>query len=86
MTKPDPELQHSKNGVAILAACLVQTIAEVDVTFQDRFLARLEAAYLALRDNTDGDVRNELELLTWTQTLLTGFSHVSGQGKPFLSD
>jgi hypothetical protein len=78
------DLQQVKAGVSVLAACLVQTINETDTTFQDRFLLKLRDAYIELRDNTEGEVTEQLELLTWTQTLLTGFNHITGQGKPFL--
>lgn len=27
-----------------------------------------------------------LEVVAWTRSLLTGFSHISGQGKAFLED
>jgi hypothetical protein len=57
---------------------------ESDPTFQKRFLARLERAYRELKDNTDGDVIQELELLSWTRAYLTGFDHVTGQNEPFL--
>jgi hypothetical protein len=30
-------------------------------------------------------VRHELELLSWTRSLLTGFNLITGQGKPFLA-
>lgn len=80
------DLDHLKKGTAALAACIVQTLNESDPSFQERFLSRLARAYGEFRDNTDGDVQNELETLAWTRTLLTGFDFVTGQGKPFLSD
>ncbi|MCR5874397.1 hypothetical protein LRS10_09600 [Phenylobacterium sp. J426] len=78
------ELHHSKRGVAVLATCIVQTLNEGDPTFQERFLKKLTDAYYELRDNSEGDQRNEMELLSWTRELLTGFSQFSGQGKAFL--
>jgi len=84
MTKSD--LDHSMHGTAILAACIVQTLTESDPSFQERFLERLAAAYTELRDNTDGPVTQELTLLSWTRSLLTGFDFVGGQDDPFLSD
>jgi len=78
------ELHGAKRGVAILATCIVQTLNESDPTFQDRFLKRLTDAHYELRDNSEGDVIQEMELLAWTRTLLTGFDHVTGQNKPFL--
>jgi hypothetical protein len=45
-------------------------------------------AYYEVRDNYhgrwDGEVNQELELLSWTRELLTGWNFVTGQGKPFL--
>lgn len=80
------DLYRAKKGVSVLFACVVQTIGESDPTFQIRFLKRLEAAYRALEDVTEGDVTQELELLSWTNELLSGFDFVSGQRKPFLDD
>jgi hypothetical protein len=69
-----------------LATCIVQTLNESDPTFTARFLDRLSRAYHELKDNSEGDVIQEMELLSWTRTCLTGFNHVTGQGKPFLED
>ncbi len=80
----DTDLNHLKKGVAVLGACVVQTLNESDPSFQTRFLERLAAAYRELKDNTDGDVQQEMELLAWTRSLLTGFEHSTGQGAPFL--
>lgn len=78
------DLDQVKSATAILATCIVQTLNESDPSFQDRFLNRLARAYSEVRDNSKGDVIQELELLSWTRELLTGFNFVSGQGKPFL--
>jgi len=78
------DLDHLKKGTAVLAACVIQTMNESDPSFQTRFLEKLASAYYELKDNTDGDVRQELELLAWTRELLTGFNPVDGQGRPFL--
>jgi hypothetical protein len=67
-----------------LATCIVQTLNESDPTFRDRFLERLSRACRELKDNTDGDVIQELELLAWTRTYLTGFNHINGRREPFL--
>jgi hypothetical protein len=80
------DLHRTKRGVAALATCIVQTLNETDPTFQERFLARLGEAYSEFKDNTDGDTIQELELFTWTREYLTGFSMITGQGKPFLGD
>ena len=79
------DLHRAKRGVAILTTCVVQTLNESDPSFQDRFLAKLADAYGELRDNSEGDVIQELELISWTRELLTGFSHFTGQGEPFLN-
>jgi hypothetical protein len=84
MTDDATELHRAKRGAAMLATCIVQTLNESDPTFQDRFLERLSRAYHELKDNTDGDVRQEMELLSWTRSFLTGFDHITGQGEPFL--
>jgi len=72
-----------KSGTAILTTCIVQTINERDPTFQERFVARLDRAFAQRRDKAEKD---EKEVLSWTRTLLTGFSLSGGQEKPFLSD
>lgn len=62
---------------------------ESDPSFQERFLERLSAAYRLLKDNDDGqwngDVIQELELLSWTREFLTGFSFIKGQGANLLT-
>jgi hypothetical protein len=80
------DLHRAKRGVAALVTCVVQTLNESDPTFRKRFLDRLENAYHEFRDNTEGDVIQELELLNWTREYLTGFNTIKGQGKPFLAD
>jgi hypothetical protein len=74
--------------VAILVACLVQALNESDPSFQARVLERLRKARYEVRDNYDGqwdgEINQELELLSWTQELLTGWTFVTGYGKPFL--
>ena len=75
-----------KKGTAVLVACVVQTLHESDPTFQGRFLANLSKAYDQIKDDWDGDVSSELELLAWTKELLTGRSFGGGQGKPFFEE
>jgi hypothetical protein len=79
----DTDLDHLKRGVAVLAACVVQTLNESDQFFQRRFLELLEREYRELKDNTEGDVQHEMELLAWVRSLLTGYSPITGQGEPF---
>ena len=85
-TPPKYDLFHVRRGVAVLTTCLVQTLNETDPTFQKRFLKRLERACDLLRRDTEGDVRQELELLLCVQELLTGWNWSKEQGKPFLED
>ena len=80
----EADLRHAKHGAAILATCIVQSLKKTDPSFQGRFLQHLTEAYYEIRDNSEGDVRHEMELLSWTRQLLTGFSLITGQGKPFL--
>jgi hypothetical protein len=67
---PNFDLFHARRGVATLAACIIQTLNESDPTFQKRFLKRLERAYDRIRDDMEGDVRQELELLSCVRELL----------------
>lgn len=83
---PRYDLFHVKRGVAALAACFVQTLNEADPTFEKRFLKRLEQAYDLIRDNAEGEVSQELELLSFVRELLTGWSWSKRQDKPFLGD
>lgn len=65
------DLHRAKRGVATLTACVVQTLNESDPSFEGRFLDRLGRAYRELKDNSDGDVIQEMELLSWTREYLT---------------
>ncbi|MGN7127533.1 hypothetical protein [Methylorubrum thiocyanatum] len=78
------DLHRAKRGTAILAACIAQTVNESDPSFQARFLDRLERAYSELREDPAYEGAQELELLSWTRELLTGFSLATGKGEPFL--
>tara|TARA_R100000365_G_C2746354_1_gene75606 strand:- start:3566 stop:3844 length:279 start_codon:yes stop_codon:yes gene_type:complete len=77
------DLHRAKAGVAVLAVCIVETINETDPSFRDRFLEKMGEAYHKLRDDTEGDQIEQLEMLSWTRSLLTGFDFVSGKGEPF---
>ena len=85
MPDPNSDQSQTKRGIAVLATCIVQTMNESDPHFQDRFLDHLSKAYGELRDNSDNEEVEGMELLTWTRELLTGFSHAEGQQEPFLS-
>lgn len=78
------DLHRAKAGVAVLAACIVETINDSDPTFRERFLKKMTEAYYKLRDGTPGDQIEQMELLTWTRSFLTGFDFIEGQGEPFL--
>ena len=77
------DLHRAKRGVAILATCIVETLNESDPTFKDRFLTTLERAYRKLKDDSEGDVSEEMSLVLWTHEHLTGWNAVTGRGKPF---
>jgi hypothetical protein len=86
VTEPKDDLFHVQTGLAALVTCVVQTLNESDPSFQQRFLDRLERAYLHFRDNSEGPVTQELELLTSTRQLLTAWNPITGQAKPFEQD
>ena len=76
---------HVMKGTAVLTACVVQTLNESDQSFQERFVNRLEHAYALLRDDPDSQGQ-ELQMLSWTRELLTGFAHSKGKGDSVLDD
>jgi hypothetical protein len=80
------DLHRAKRGAAALIACVVEAMGEVDPAFKSRFLGNLDKAYYKFRDDTEDDVTQELELLSWAKEYLTGWNMVTGQGKPFLVD
>jgi hypothetical protein len=63
-TAPKYDLFHVSKGLAALITCVAQALNESDPTFQKRFLNKLETAYDVIRHDTEGDVRQELELLS----------------------
>jgi hypothetical protein len=86
------DLWSVKTGAAALAVCIVRTLQKSDPDFQDRFLENLDRAYHHFRDEhgatrSDGsprDVVGVLEVLSWTNELLTGWNNVTGQGEPLI--
>src|SRR5262249_2125721 len=82
MTEKLSDLHRAKRGMAAIVVCLAQAASENDPTFQDRFMKRLAEAYAQFKDDTDGDVIQELELISWTRQYLTGWNPITGQGKP----
>ncbi|WP_315716483.1 MULTISPECIES: hypothetical protein [unclassified Bradyrhizobium] len=78
----DAPLPNVKKATAILVTCLVETLADADPSFKDRFVAKLDSAYAKIRNDTDD--LNALELLSWSREMVTGFSLADSQGTPFL--
>ncbi len=60
-------MDQTKMAGAILVACVVQTLGELDATMQRRSLDRLEKVYADVRDRMGTDC---LETLTWVRELL----------------
>jgi hypothetical protein len=83
MANPADPLFRTKWGVAVLGACIVETINESDPTFREGFLKKLTDAYYKLRDDSQNDELQGMELLSWTREALTGFDQIKGQGEPF---
>ena len=79
----DEQLHDTKRGVAILVTCLVETLKDTDPTFQDRFIENLDRAYRITREQFDDQTLDRHELIRWVQTTITGWSSITGQGKPF---
>lgn len=79
----DDQLQDSKRGMAILLTCLVQELEAHQEGITQRFLDRLGRAYAEVRHD-DTPALDRLELIDWTRELLSGFSQIQGQGRPFL--
>jgi hypothetical protein len=71
-TAPKYDLFHVSRGLAALITCVAQALNESDPTFQKRFLNKLETAYDVIRHDTEGDVRQELDLLSTVREVLTG--------------
>ena len=85
MIKED-DVGSVQSGTAVLIAALVETMNDGDPTFKERFLKNLTHAYCKERDSSRFDSAKNLEMFRWTRTLLTGFSHIDGQGDPFFAD
>jgi hypothetical protein len=87
MSVQKADLAPLKRAVAVLTTCIVQTLNESDPTFRERFVKRLERAYRELQtEDRRGHDQDMFEALAWTREFVTGFSHASGQGRPFLED
>lgn len=86
MASHKSEVDQIKSGIAVIAACLVETLSDTDPTFRERFLTHLANAYAKVRDDSEGDVLHELELLSWVREMVSGFNPVTGQGKPYMQE
>ncbi len=82
--KDQDHVDQQKSGLAIIAACLVDTLAEGDPTFKTRFLERVARARDKVRNDSQFDFQHQTELLMRVENFLTGWSNSTGQGKTFL--
>ena len=78
----DESLKTTKNATAAMFTVLVQVLEQRMPGIESAFLERLGQAYAETKN--DSDDLNGLELMRWTQSLLSGFDLVRGQGSPFL--
>lgn len=70
LTRESEELEQVKVGTAALVYCLVQTIAEMDSSFQARFLDRLKRIENDMSAVEDGGGLHESELFSFTRDLI----------------
>ena len=63
-TASDDGLEQARLAIAALLASLVQTIADKDQTFADRFDERVKGWYANMRESGNMDA---LALLSWTR-------------------
>ena len=80
----DQQIHDTKRGIAILATCIIQEVEAVHPGFTEHLGRRLERAYREVREDTDSPALDRLELINWVREMLTGWSPIHGQGKPFL--
>lgn len=78
----DDSLRTTKNATAAMFTVLVQVLDQRMPGVEAAFLERLGQAFAETK-NDSADL-NGVELMRWTQSLLTGFDLVQGQGRPFL--
>ncbi|KQO13298.1 hypothetical protein [Sphingomonas sp. Leaf242] len=78
----DESLRTTKNATAAMFTVLVQVLEQRMPGIEAAFLERLGQAFAETKN--DSDDLNGVELMRWTQSLLSGFDHVHGQGSPFL--
>ena len=63
----ESDLDQTKMAVAILTACIVQTLAGSDPPLKGRFLHHLGKSYQEARDHLGTDC---IETLAWTREIL----------------
>jgi hypothetical protein len=85
MADQTSDLYQLKKGTAVLAVCIVRTLEQFDPSARNTFLEMLDRAYSMVRDEP-GNPMHQMELLSWTRELLTGWNLSEGQGEPFLKD
>jgi hypothetical protein len=79
------EMDDVKAAIALLFASLVEVAEEAgDEQFRDRFKRSIDAAYSKVRDGGPGAAKCDLETISWTRELVTGFNWKDGQQNPFL--
>lgn len=78
----DESLRTTKNATAMMFTVLVQVLEQRMPGIEGAFLERVGQAFAETKN--DSDDLNGVELMRWTQSLLSGFDVVNGQGSPFL--
>ncbi|WP_050630508.1 hypothetical protein [Bradyrhizobium viridifuturi] len=76
------ELDNVKKATAMMIAALVDTLVGTDSKQAEIFVSNIDKLYARIRNESDD--LNALELLTWTRTMITGFSFTEGQGTPLM--
>ncbi|WIJ23937.1 hypothetical protein [Devosia sp. RR2S18] len=74
------DLHETKLGVAVLATCIIEAADETDPGFKERVLHKMGVVYQKLRDQSDGNQIEQMELLDWTRSLLSGFEDIAAPG------
>jgi hypothetical protein len=75
---------QQKLGLAIVTACLVDTLDEGDPTFKAKFLERVALARDKVQNDSQFNFQYQTELLMRVENFLKGWSDATGQGKTFL--
>jgi hypothetical protein len=84
------ELNQVKQAVAVISTCIADALAEINPAFKNQFVANLDRAYTTLRDKGGTGMNptavHDLELISWTRMMVTGFSVSTDQGKTFFEE